>query len=185
MVIFHPSDKTPLNVGRWPIWRGQEVTLAAVEVEGRPHITQPPASIQHSLQARLGDGILFLGYDLSATEVIPGGSLRLVLYWQALARMDTSYTVFTHLIDEEGEIWGQKDNVPGEWTLPTTSWVEGEYITDRYEIPVKEDAPPGRYWIEIGMYNASTGARLPVYDEEGKALGDRLLLEGTSIRVVP
>jgi hypothetical protein len=98
--------------------------------------------------------------------------------------MGTSYTVFTHLIDEEDRIWGQKDGVPGDWTLPTTSWIEGEYIKDEYEIPIKEDAPLGDYFIEIGMYDASTSVRLPIYEQEGNHIGDRLLLAETPIRLV-
>jgi len=63
-------------------------------------------------------------------------------------------------------------------TYPTTGWVEGEVITDEYEIAVKSDAPPGDYQIEVGMYDAATGQRLPVFDEGGTRLpGDRILLD--------
>jgi len=182
--VYRSEDGKPLAIGRWPHWRGQELALATIEVEGRPHSTEPPKAIQHPLWARLGDNILFLGYDLASVESRPGGSLHLTLYWQALAQMETSYTVFTHLVDEEDRIWGQKDSVPGNWSLPTTSWIEGEYIKDEYEIPVKEDAPLGDYLIEIGMYDASTSLRLPIYDRVGKYLGDRLLLKETPIRLV-
>lgn len=182
--LYRAEDGKPLASGCWPFRQTQEVALATVEVEGRPHSTKPPKAIQHPLWAHLGDSVLFLGYNLESIEGHPGGSLHLTLYWQALAQMGTSYTVFTHLVDEEGHIWGQKDGVPGNWTLPTTSWIEGEYIKDEYEIPIKEDAPPGDYLIEIGMYDASTSVRLPIYDQEGKHIGDRLLLEETPIRLV-
>ncbi|MFQ6001691.1 MAG: hypothetical protein ACE5LG_08495, partial [Anaerolineae bacterium] len=183
--LYRSEDgKPPLTIGRWPFWRAQELALTAIEVEGRAHSTEPPIAIQYPLRARLGDSVLFLGYDLASIESRPGGSLHLTLYWQALAQMGTSYTVFTHLVDEEDRIWGQKDSVPGDWTLPTTSWIEGEYIVDEYEIPVKEAAPLGDYLIEIGMYDASTSVRLPIYDQEGNQIGDRLLLEETPIRLV-
>lgn len=178
------EDGKPLAIGRWPFWRAQELALTTIEVEGRAHSTEPPEAIQHPLWARFGDSVLFLGYDLEAIESHPGRSLHLTLYWQALAQMGTSYTVFTHLIDEEDRIWGQKDGVPGDWTLPTTSWIEGEYIKDEYEIPIKEDAPLGDYFIEIGMYDASTSVRLPIYEQEGNHIGDRLLLAETPIRLV-
>jgi hypothetical protein len=90
--------------------------------------------------------------------------------------MDTSYTVFTHLIDEDNRIWGQQDNPPQEGGHPTTRWVKGEVVTDRYNIPIKPDAPPGEYVIEIGLYNAATGERLPVLDERGESVDDRVLL---------
>jgi len=182
--LYRLEDGKPLAIGRWPFWRAQELALTTIEVEGRPHSTEPPKAIQHPFWARLGDSVLFLGYDLASQESSPGGSLHLTLYWQALAQMETSYTVFTHLVDEEDRIWGQKDGVPGDWTLPTTSWIEGEYIEDEYEIPIKEEAPLGDYLIEIGMYDASTSVRLPIYDQEGNHIGDRLLLRETPIRLV-
>jgi len=152
-----------------------EMALATIMVEGRPHqFAIPP--IQYPFEARVGEDIEFLGYDLSPTEVKAGEPLQLTLYWQALGEMGESYTVFTHLIDDGGRIWGQKDSLPGGGTLPTTSWVEGEIIIDGYQTIVAPEAPAGRYLIEVGIYLAETGARLPAYDIEGEPLGDRILL---------
>lgn len=182
--LYRGEEGKPLTIGRWPFWRAQELALATIEVEGRAHSTEPPEAIQYPLLARLGDSVLFLGYDLRSKESHPGGSLHLTLYWQARAQMGTSYSVFTHLIDEEGHIWGQKDGIPGNWTLPTTSWIEGEYIVDEYDIPIKEDAPLGGYLIEIGIYDPLTSMRLPIYDQEGDYIGDRILLKETPIQLV-
>jgi len=118
----------------------------------------------------------FLGYDLDRTTFSPGEVIPLTLYWRALGPMDTSYTVFTHLIDEQNRIWGQQDNPPRGGQHPTTRWVKGEVVTDSYNIPIDPDAPPGEYVIEIGLYNAATGDRLPVLDEKGEVKDDRVLL---------
>jgi hypothetical protein len=97
--------------------------------------------------------------------------------------MDTSYTVFNHLIDDENHIWGQKDGIPGAGTLPTSSWLAGEYVGDEYEIVIQADTPPGQYVLETGMYDLATMTRLPVLDDEGVVVGDRILLEATPIEV--
>ncbi|MEA3345594.1 MAG: phospholipid carrier-dependent glycosyltransferase [Chloroflexota bacterium] len=158
--------------------RASDVKLGAITVSGRQRLFEPPAEIQHEVKAELGGLVRFLGYDLPRTEVSPGEVLSLTLYWQALQRMDTSYTVFTHLLDENYRIWGQRDNIPVQGTYPTTGWLEGEVIVDEYQIPVREDASPGCYRIEIGLYDAATGIRLPVVDPADRALlGDHLLLE--------
>jgi len=134
-------------------------------------------SPEYPLTVNLGEEVTFLGYDLESEGAKPGGVLHLVLYWQAQREMKTSYTVFTHLLDEEGRIWGQKDNPPQEGKYPTTGWVEGEVVRDEYEIPISPDAPLGSYLLEVGMYQAETGARLPAFDEEGNRLeGDRVVL---------
>ena len=105
----------------------------------------------------------------------PGGTIGLTLIWRCLDRMDTDYTVFTHLLDQEGHVRGGKDNPPVHGTYPTTLWVPGEVVLDSYQIPVDADAPPGRYAIEVGMYDPVTIQRLPVHNPSG-GTGDRVLL---------
>ena len=65
-------------------------------------------------------------------------------------------------MNKENQIWGQRDSVPGNGTLPTTGWVKREVIADEYEFTVRPDAPPGEYLIEVGLYDVQTGQRLPV-----------------------
>jgi 4-amino-4-deoxy-L-arabinose transferase-like glycosyltransferase len=159
-----------------------EVNLGHLEIEGRSRRFEIP-KMQHALEARIGAGVLFLGYDLEGDELRPGETLKLTLYWQALEEMQASYTVFTHLVDAEGRVWGQMDSMPLRGEAPTTGWVSGEVIADPYDIVVAPDAPAGEYVLEIGMYDATTGGRLPV-STDGQALGeDRLLF--ASIQVTP
>jgi hypothetical protein len=132
--------------------------------------------IQHPHQANFGGLVEFLGYDLERTGFSPGEVVPLTLYWRALEQMDTSYTVFTHLIDEENRVWAQQDNLPKEGQHPTTLWVKGEVVTDRYSIIVNPDTPSGEYVLEIGLYNAETAVRLPVLGGDGEVAGDRVLL---------
>jgi 4-amino-4-deoxy-L-arabinose transferase-like glycosyltransferase len=183
LAVHTTADGHAVPLRRWGLERGESVVLGTVDVEGRAHETEAPASIAHPMSLRLGEAIRFLGYDLDQQDVSAGGSLRLTLYWQALAEMDTSYTVFNHLIDDENRIWGQRDGVPGAGALPTSSWIAGEYVIDAYEVSVQRDAPPGRYVLETGMYDLATMRRLPVLDEGGVVLGDRILLEATPIEV--
>ena len=157
------------------------ISLGNLRVEAWERQFAAPA-IQHPLEVNLGDKVELLGYDLARTSAKPGDSLYLTLYWRALTAMDTSYTVFTHLLDSDSRVWGQKDNVPKSGTYPTTLWVEGEVIADQYEIVVKPDAPPGQYVIEVGMYLPQSGQRLPVLDELGQVQGDRILLGTVEIQ---
>jgi hypothetical protein len=138
-----------------------EIALPPLTVEGRSRAFQVPP-IQHHLSANLGGQVEMLGYDLKSDQLQAGGTVRLTLYWQALDELEMSYTVFVHLLDRESRIWGQRDSVPGNGTLPTTGWVKGEVITDEYEFTVRPDAPPGEYLIEVGLYDAQTGQRLPI-----------------------
>jgi hypothetical protein len=173
-----PSGRHRLLVGLIDEASGVQVGqagLGRLMVEARERVTTMP-SIEYPLVANLDHKVELLGYDLEETSLKPGDTLHLTLYWRALAEMDKSYTVFTHLLDNDSRIWGQKDSIPGNGTLPTTSWVAGEIITDKYEIAVHSDAQPGQYVLEIGLYDADTGQRLSVVNQEGQHLDDKVLL---------
>jgi hypothetical protein len=173
------AEGEPLPVRRhpWTFWARKHLDLTVVRVSERERSYQLPP-IERAMRADLGDQIEFHGYSLESAQVEPGGVLRLALYWRARQRMTVSYIVFTHLLGKDGGIWGQRDNKPVKGTYPTTGWVGGEVITDEYEVAAKSDTPPGEYQIEVGIYDAATGQRLPVFDEGGTRLpGDRILLD--------
>ncbi|MFB0545769.1 MAG: ArnT family glycosyltransferase [Anaerolineae bacterium] len=159
-----------------------EAELGPVEAQGRARNFEVPP-IENPLEVNLGGKIKLLGYEIASREIEPGGALHLTLYWQALREMDTSYTVFVHLLDAGNKIWGQRDSMPGNGALPTTGWVAGEVIVDEYEVVIQPEAPSGEYRIEVGLYEAATGRRLDVHDEQGEAQGDSLLLD-SRLRVV-
>jgi len=153
------------------------IHLGQITVQGREHHFAAP-EVMYPLEGFLGQEVALLGYDLSAGELSPGEALEVTLYWQARGEMSTSYTVFVHLLDGSGHLWGQRDSLPGEGAWPTTSWVLGEVLADHYVIQVRPDAPPGEYRLEIGMYDAATGERRPAFDAQRRRLPeDRILLD--------
>jgi 4-amino-4-deoxy-L-arabinose transferase-like glycosyltransferase len=121
--------------------------------------------------AALDNGVEILGYDVSG-EVSPGGDLRLALYWTVQAVPDASYHFFNHLVDDEGQRWGQRDG-PG---YPAGQWREGDVLVGWFDISVSPDAPPGEYWVLMGMYAYPEGVKASVLDERGQPIGDSLRL---------
>jgi len=164
---------------RLPTPEGEEVSLGLMMVAGKAPTPMKELEITHLQRADLGSEIRFLGYDLSGTRFQPGDTLRLVLYWEVLAEMDQDYTVFTHLIDRDGVVWGQKDSWPVDGLYPTSQWAQGDVIEDPYEIGISPETPSGDYRLEVGMYLLETGERFPVIDESGPPPGNRILLSST------
>jgi mannosyltransferase len=134
------------------------------------------AEMQHPLELMLGDEIGLLGYSISSSEVTAGDILQLTLFWQASKPIDERYKVFTHILDARSHIVGQRDAEPVSGTRPTTTWQEGEVVTDNYGVLVLPGSPPGEHQLEVGMYSLETGERLPV-SRDGEPLGDHILLE--------
>lgn len=142
---------------------------------------ESPSQIEHPRLVRLGDQISLLGYNINGSPVKADQVLRLTLYWKAAEKVENNYTVFTHLLNNDGLSVGQKDNPPVNGFYPTSTWKKDEIITDRYAIPLAADLPSGQYQIEIGMYDFDTGVRLPAFDEKGHSLGDSILLGNVEI----
>ena len=147
----------------------------------------PPAFLSRMtpINAHFGDKVELAGYKLT-TDVAspqsgiltttPNTALRLTLYWRVLAPMEISYTVFTHLLDANGQLWTQKDNPPVRGSYPTTEWRVGEAIVDKYDIVIPPDAPAGQYELVVGLYDATTGQRLPLLDKTEQRQDERVLL---------
>jgi 4-amino-4-deoxy-L-arabinose transferase-like glycosyltransferase len=167
--LFDPYRQEDLKPER-------DLVLGPIEV---PRREPPPINaldIVHPLVVDLGGKVRLLGYNIES-GFRPGDYIHLTLFWQALVEMDQDYTIFTHLTDAKGHLWGQKDNPPVDGFYPTTGWKAEEIVRDQYDILISPDAPPGEYQIEVGMYLVETGERLMVQDESGHYQGNSIFLE--------
>jgi hypothetical protein len=162
-----------------------DYSLGTIDVSVQPRLFELPQPPQYPMALDLGTGISLLGVDLPQTTVSPGQRLPLVLYWRSKGTVDTSYTVFVHLLDEQGRVQGQEDRFPARGRAPTSGWVEGQIVVDEYEVTLSEEAPPGVYRVEVGMYNARDMVRLPVSDAEGNRMPEDRVLLGEEVRVEP
>ena len=127
-------------------------------------------------RARLGDKIELLAAEGSDSQTSAGDTLSVTIYWRALAPMDTSYTVFVHVSDEEGAKAGQVDRIPCEGGCPTTTWRTGDLVGERYDLVIDADAQPGQYRIVSGMYDLATMENLPWLNAQGGSMGNTLVL---------
>jgi hypothetical protein len=156
------------------------LVLGSLSIQGREHafnLTNPPTVTQ---QARLGEGIWLLGYDLEGAvadgRLKLGQDLRVVLTWQAEATPEQNYTVFVQLLDRTNQVRAQHDGQPGDGMLITTTWAPGEYVRDVHRLTLPPDLPAGDYRLIIGMYLPDSGERLSVFDQTDQLVGDNLTL---------
>lgn len=141
--------------------------LGSVEVKNRARVMTAPAAITRPQDAAFDKKIRLLGSDVS---VDAARNVQLTLYWKSLALMDTSYSVFVHLLDAQGKVIASGDAAPGGGEFATTGWVVDEFITDVHSFAVPEGVAPGTYRIEIGWYDPTTGTRLTTADGQNQVL---------------
>ncbi|MGD2049703.1 MAG: glycosyltransferase family 39 protein [Chloroflexota bacterium] len=137
-----------------------------------------PGKPRKAINYRLGDSIVLKGFKLSDEVISPGEPNTVVLYWQPQEEVSGDYTIFVHLLSNDGELVAQQDNVPLNGIRPTDTWLAGEELEDVYNILTPEDLPPGQYELSVGMYDSETIVRLPAFDDAGNRLaGDRIIIE--------
>ncbi len=122
-----------------------------------------PRTLVYDQRARL------LGYRVEPESVTAGERTKVTLCWEALRPMDQDYTLFIHLLGRDNLRVGERTTYPGQGRFPTTLWPLGRAFCDSYLVEVAPWAPtPELYALEVGLYDAETGWRLPVQDASGQ-----------------
>ena len=98
----------------------------------------------------------------------PGARADLMTVWRVLdpARagplvppsFTTDAVMFTHVLDEDGNRVAQRDALDA----PSWAWQSGDRIVQIHPIAVPESLAPGDYRAVTGLYDRTSGARLPV-----------------------
>ncbi len=114
------------------------------------------------LDAQVGEAARVLAFRLERDTVSGGETLAVTVYWQALARTPSPYTVFVHLYSPEAGSLAQRDTYPGLGNYATTLWDPGRVFVDTYRLDLPNDVPATQAVILLGLYDEATGQRLPV-----------------------
>jgi len=133
-----------------------------------------------SARARVGFGSRRSAPWDEPIRVSAGDSIHLTLNWQSLAPAEESYTIFVHLSDKSNRPLIALDYTPLGGATPThlwiPKWLPGQKLLDPYRLEIPTDLPPGEYFIEVGLYEMTSGRRLHMSDPNGNLIGDRYIL---------
>jgi hypothetical protein len=136
--------------------------------------------------AVFGGQVRLLGFDLAPATVRAGDTVRLTLYWQALADPLPEWLVFVHAYWPGGEAgqsgvpaepFAQSDGAPCVQTWPTTRWLTGEIVVDERTLTLPTDYTGEAAVLVVGMYAWPSLERLPASASQGLLGGNRVLLQ--------
>ena len=182
-------DRNKQDISNLPVFdaqgnqAGNHLILGPIKVHGPPPAQasegpiSPPAP-DSLLPTTFADQIDLRGYSLSEHRLVPGQSLDLTFYWSPRGRPMRDYTVFVHLLDDQGQLKGQADSPPKSGEYPTSVWDAGEVIADLHTLLLAPDLPAGEYRIAVGLYDPETGQRVKRVDGNGNMAGDHVVISG-------
>ncbi len=139
------------------------ITNYQLPITNRPRQFQPPP-LTYPVEATFGGMMTLLGYDLPQRRVEPGENFPITLHWQAERTMGQNLVIFNHLLDAQQIQRGGQDRIPLNH-YATLLWVPGEIVSDSYVVPVAAEAPPGVYWLDVGLYGTERpDLSLPLFE---------------------
>jgi hypothetical protein len=141
------SDQPIYGLGPLPGLGLQQIVEGPVwRIENKPLEITPttPAHIRWAV------GIELARYSVLEGPYQPGESVPIAIAWQAWALPAHSYSMFIHIIDATGQIWGQHDGAP---SVSTETWQAGAEYKDLYALLLSPETPPGRYQVQLGWYH--------------------------------
>ena len=186
-------DRNQQDISNLPVFdpqgnqAGNQLILGPIKVHGRPsaQASEGPDSNSpapaYRLSASFADQIDLLGYSLSGDTLTPGESLGLTLSWSPRGRPSNDYTVFVHLLDDQGQLQRQADSSPKSGKYPTSVWDAGEVIADTHTLSLAPDLPAGDYRAAVGLCDPETGQRVHIVDQYAKITADHAMISGLSV----
>lgn len=147
---------------------GDAVYLGQLKVVPRDwHTAAVPAS---ELRFTFGDEIGLVDIAFDPPKRLRGQDLTLIMDLQALKQPVTDYTVFAHIVDQEGNQVGGNDAPLTNGHYPSNLWDPDEQVVHRHAVRIPLALAPGAYRLRLGLYDPVTGARLPLQDDTGTAV---------------
>ena len=135
-----------------------------------PVLAQPPAAIQHRLDAVFGGQVRLIGYDLGQ-PLASDGAIPVTLYWQPVSQTNRRYKYILRLVTSNGETLSTTEREPYNGALPIPAWPAGSTIMEYTELPPPARQQQDKARLVLQMYDAETLEKLPVTSASGAEIG--------------
>jgi len=118
-------------------------------------------TVTRSINATLGEELHLVSVKVADTSQ-PGQVLPVEFVWAPLQMPGADYGIFVQLLATDGTLVAQHDGPPNGGYTPTSAWPPGEEISDRHGLALPAELPAANYRLIAGMYDPTSGERLPV-----------------------
>lgn len=115
----------------------------------------------------------------SPLRVTPGQTITLDIVWQSDAPLARDYNLFVHLSTALDAPPSAQLDAPIGGGLPTSVWRAGERYRDTLNLALPVNLAPGSYTLSVGVYDWSTGERLPMPDGADRYVMGEVTVSGS------
>jgi hypothetical protein len=144
----------------------------------------PPESALPFIESiDFGEVARLIALDINPQTIAPGEAIIPTFLWQALSTPADDYTVFVHLLDENGNLVATHDAQPLNGIYPTSIWTPGELVLDSHQLPIPNSLTAGQYRLAVGLYHQPTGQRVPVISSNSSTNSENQIILPTVITV--
>ncbi|MEO1289129.1 MAG: hypothetical protein AAFV93_15300, partial [Chloroflexota bacterium] len=127
---------------------------------------------------RFGGNVTWLGYETDPFPEYPVGSVVPVgTYWRIEGLVPSDLVVFTHLLSDPLFPAAQTDTI----LIDPRQLRERDVYLHNASVPLQANIEAGDYVVSVGVYQASSDERLPVFLDERSTRGNRIFLYQVSI----
>ena len=150
-----PGAEAPLPLSVGGQVAGDRALLGWVRAGASEQQAVPPDA-RLDVAPVFGEAIALRGTQIQQAS----DEVAVTLWWEALVQPEEAYTVFVHLVDEDGQLFATGDGPPLEGGFPTQMWRPGDRVEDTHVIALPADPEVGAYCVQVGWYDPLSGARL-------------------------
>lgn len=152
------------------------VVADAYLIDAPAELFQFDLPVNRTPLAQFSQGITLVGGTLDHSQVKPGGSVGISLFWRTERPLADDYVIFVHVLDTDEHLVVGADVIPALDAYPTDLWKPGEIVATHHALKIPAATEPGKYTVEIGMYNVLNQVRLDALDVSGKAVDSRAIV---------
>lgn len=140
-----------------------------------------PDDVQE-IYARYGDFVELVAYQSPERRYTPDDMLEVTVYWHTVQQTDADYSLFLHVLDDDGQVIGRIDTYPMGGRTRTSQWLDDMLYAETYFIPFDELSPDhdNRFdvRVQVGWWDIQTQQQFDVYNDAGEPLESVVLQAG-------
>lgn len=142
-------------------------SLVRYELDDWSPVSATPTP-QQPLDVHFEDALNLVGADRLDDQ---GRTARWILYWQAARQLDRQYSIALQFRGPDGQVRLTHDQSPSMPYLQAQNFPPGQTIRGLTEVELPQDLAPGRYDVDVLVWDTGDQRNLSVVDATGQPTG--------------